>query len=47
MFVPHSIIQEDNFNFYSRGRDLWANSFEFKDQIEDKFRHQLEKSDLL
>ena len=40
--VPQAICTEDSFNFYAKGKDLWKSSLEFRETIEDKFRHQLE-----
>ena len=45
--LPSGNMDESNFNFYNKGKDLWQSSAELRDELEDKFRHQLEKSDLL
>ena len=45
--VPSGNMDESNFNFYNKGKELWQASSELRDDLEDKFRHQLEKSDLL
>lgn len=47
MFTPTSLIQEDNFIFYNKGKELWGETPDFRDDLEDKFRHQLENADLL
>ena len=47
LIVPHSHISEDNFKFFSKGRELWNVGSQFKDELEDKIRNQLEISDLL
>ena len=48
MFIlPSGFTTETNFHFYNKGRELWKTSADLRDDLEDKFRHQLEKSDLL
>lgn len=48
MFIlPSGYMDEGNFNFYNKGKELWQSSRDLQDDLEDKFRHQLEKSDLL
>jgi len=47
LFLPHALVPEDEFFFYSRGREMWTVSGEFRDTCEDKFRIQLEQSDLV
>lgn len=48
MFIlPSSSMDESSFNFYNRGKELWKESADLRDNLEDKFRQQLEKSDLL
>lgn len=45
--LPTGFMDEDNFNFYNKGKEMWKDCADLRDDLEDKFRHQLEKSDLL
>ena len=45
--MPSGFVDEENFHFYNKGKDLWKASAELRESLEDKFRHQLERSDLL
>lgn len=45
--LPHSNINEDNFKFFNKGRELWNQECNFKDDLEDKIRFQLEAADLM
>ena len=45
--LPHSLVSEDNFFLYSRGREMWTLSVDFRDRMEDLCRFQLEQSDLV
>ena len=45
--LPTGYMDESNFHFYNKGKELWQASGDLRDDLEDKFRHQLEKSDLL
>ena len=45
--IPQSFGLADNFGFYLGGKDLWNESFNFREETEDKFRMQLEMSDRL
>ena len=45
--MPHSHISEDNFKFFNKGRELWNVESQFKEDLEDKIRNQLEIADLL
>ena len=46
--VPSGFVgSEESFHFYNRGRELWKSQGDMRDDLEDLFRHQLEKSDLL
>ena len=45
--LPSGYMDETNFIFYNKGKELWKLSADLRDDLEDKFRHQLEKSDLL
>ena len=45
--VPAGAADETSFNFYNKGKDLWKGSGDLRDDLEDKFRNQLERSDLL
>ena len=47
MLLPHAIVAEPDFYFYSRGREMYKNCADFRDELEDKVRIQLEQSDLL
>jgi hypothetical protein len=47
LFVPQQNIQESDFVFFNKGRELWNLSLQFKDDIEDTIRNQLEVSDNL
>jgi t-SNARE complex subunit (syntaxin) len=47
LILPHSHITDDNFKFFSKGRELWNIESQFKEDLEDKIRNQLEISDLL
>ena len=47
LFVPGQNIAENDFLFYNKGKELWSMSNQFKDDIEDKIRNQLEISDAL
>lgn len=47
LFVPHSHISMDNFKFFNKGRELWNVESQFKEDLEDKIRNQLEIADLL
>ena len=37
--VPTGVMDESNFTFYNKGKDLWRSSGDMRDEIEDKFRH--------
>ena len=41
MFIlPSSFgMDENNFNFYNKGKELWKSSNDLRDDLEDKFRH--------
>ena len=45
--MPHSTVLEDDNFFYNKGKLLWSANYDFREQLEDSFRNQLEKSDLL
>ena len=45
--LPSGYMDETNFIFYNKGKELWKLSADLRDDLEDKLRHQLEKSDLL
>jgi len=45
--VPTGYAGETNFAYFNQGKQLWKSSGDLRDDLEDKFRHQLEKSDLL
>ena len=45
--IPHGTVTEDDFFFYSKGKHLWTTNIDFRDSVEDSFRHQIERSDLL
>lgn len=45
--LPTGYVEEAQFPFYNKGREMWQASGEIRDDLEDKFRHQLEKSDML
>lgn len=47
MILPHAHITEDNFKFFNKGRELWNIESQFKDDLEDKIRLQLEVADCL
>jgi len=48
MFIlPPGYADETSFNFYNKGKDLWKTCSDLREDLEDKFRHQLEKADLL
>jgi len=47
MVLPHAIVSESNFFFYSRGRDMWKLNGDFRDDLEDQCRVQLEQADRL
>lgn len=47
LIVPHSNISPDNFQFFNKGRELWNIESNFKDEMEDKIRYQLEMADLV
>lgn len=47
LVVPHSNISADNFQFFNKGRELWNVESDFKDEMEDKIRYQLEMADLV
>lgn len=47
LIVPHSNISADNFQFFNKGRELWNIESNFKDEMEDKIRYQLEMADLV
>ena len=48
MFIlPSGYANEESFHFYNKGKELWNTCADLRDDLEDKFRHQLEKSDLL
>jgi hypothetical protein len=46
-FVPHAHIRPDDFVFYNKGRELWRMEPQFKENLEDVIRFQLEACDLL
>jgi len=31
MFIPHALVPEEDFFFYSRGREIWTMSGDFRD----------------
>ena len=37
--LPPGQADEENFNFYNKGKDLWKESGDLRDDLEDKFRH--------
>ena len=45
MLMPEGAISEPDFGFYNKGKELWAMSYDLRDDMEDLFRHQLETSD--
>lgn len=45
--IPHSNINQEGFRFFNKGREMWNISSQFKDDLEDKLRFQLEAADLL
>ena len=45
--LPSGYMDETNFIFYNKGKELWKLSADLRDDLEDKLRHQIEKSDLL
>jgi len=45
--LPSGYIDESSFIFYNKGKELWRLSADLRDDLEDRLRHQLEKSDLL
>ena len=47
MLMPEGAIAEPDFGFYNKGKELWAMSYDMRDDMEDLFRHQLETSDRL
>ena len=47
MLMPEGAISEPDFGFYNKGKELWAMSYDMRDDMEDLFRHQLETSDRL
>ena len=47
MFLPEAVICEPDFCFYNKGKEMWKASYEIRDEMEDTFRHQLEKADLM
>ena len=47
LIMPHGHISEDNFKFFSKGRELWNIESQFKYDMEDKIRNQLEIADLI
>ena len=47
LLLPHAIVSEPNFTFFSRGKDMFSESLDFREELEDSFRHQLEWSDRL
>ena len=47
IFVPHNQITQDNFMFFSKGKEIWSLDSKFREDIEDKVRLQLEICDLL
>lgn len=47
MFVPNQKIFEQDFCFFNKGRELWNEEAQWKDDLEDKIRQQLEIADLL
>lgn len=47
LIVPHNNLSQDSFQFFNKGRELWSIETDFKDDMEDKIRLQLEMADLL
>lgn len=47
IFVPHNQVTQDNFMFFSKGKEIWSLDSKFREDIEDKVRLQLEICDLL
>ena len=42
--ITDSSVPENSFNFYNKGKELWKQSYDIQDEMEDKLRHQLERS---
>ena len=47
MFVPTFNIGQADFVFFGKGKEMWDQESQFKDDLEDKIRFQLEASDQL
>lgn len=47
MILPHSTVQESNFFFYSRGKEMYTFNWDFRYDLEDLCRLQLEQADRL
>jgi len=47
MVLPHALVSESAFVVYSRGRDMWTLTGDFRDDLEDQCRVQLEQADRL
>ena len=47
LIVPNQHIFEQDFGFFNKGRELWNVEADFKEELEDKIRYQLECADLL
>lgn len=47
LIVPHNNMSQDSFQFFNKGRELWNVENDFKEDMEDKIRQQLEIADLL
>jgi hypothetical protein len=45
--MNESLVAEEGFNFYNKGKTIWKESYDLRDEYEDKLRHQLEKSDMI
>lgn len=37
--MPSGFIDEGNFSFYNKGKELWKLSADLRDDLEDKLRH--------
>ena len=47
MIIPDRHIGASDFGFFNKGRELWNCENQFKDDLEDKIRYQLEVADLV
>jgi len=39
MIIPEGVISEPDFSFFNKGKELWSQDADLRDDLEDLFRH--------